>query len=146
MKKFLLYALLAFLLMQLYRPKKNNNSVTTTNQMTSIVEVPNPVQDILKRACNDCHSNQTRYLWYHNIAPMSWGVAYHIHEGKEHLNFDEFGLYNTRKQSHAFEEIAEVIQSGEMPMKGYIAFHKEAALSQVDKDILIKWANQFEKR
>lgn len=146
MKKILFYALIVLLLMQLYRPKKNNNPINSSHQIAAVVDVPADVQEILKRSCNDCHSNQTRYLWYHNIAPMSWGVAYHIYEGKEHLNFDEFTQMNDRKQSHAFEEITEVVQSGEMPMKGYVLFHKEAALTPTDKEVLINWANQLQSQ
>lgn len=146
MKKILIYAIVILVLMQFYRPTRNNYPVNATQQIGAVVNVPENVQEILKRSCNDCHSNQTQYLWYHNIAPLSYGVAYHIYEGKKHLNFDEFNSYNDRKKNHTFEEIAEVVKSGEMPMKGYVLFHPKAALTQDDKNVLVNWSNSLYKK
>lgn len=139
MKKFFLYLFLFLAVIQLIRPKKNKNEVNPQNQISAVMDVPQPVQDIFKRSCNDCHSNQTNYLWYHEIAPMSWMVAHHIKEGKEHLNFDEFAKYNSRQRNHALEETLEVVESGEMPMKGYVAFHPEAKLSTDDIQTIKNW-------
>jgi cytochrome c551/c552 len=143
MKKIFLYLLVFFALIQLVRPKKNKSEVVSQNQITSVMIVPQDVQDIFKRSCNDCHSNHTNYLWYHEIAPMSWMVAYHIKDGKKHLNFDEFGTYNSRKKDRALEEMSEVVESGEMPMKGYVAFHPEAKMSQDDIQKVKDWVTSL---
>ena len=140
MKKFFLYFLALLVLIQLYRPKKNISTVESVNSITTVMDVPADVQSILKRSCNDCHSNNTNYLWYHEIAPMSWGVAHHIKEGKEHLNFDEFATYNARQRAHALEETAEVVEHGEMPIKGYVLFHPETAMSPDDIQKIKDWA------
>jgi hypothetical protein len=141
MKKILLILLALVVLIQLIRPKKNHQEVDASKQIAAVLDVPADVQSILKRSCNDCHSNQTNYLWYHEIAPMSWMVAHHIKEGKEHINFDEFASYNARQKAHALEEIAEVVEHGEMPMKGYVVFHPETALSQSDIEKIKTWAS-----
>ncbi len=143
MKKFLSYLLVFLALIQLVRPKKNRSEVVSQNQITSVMKVPQDVQALFKRSCNDCHSNQTNYLWYHEIAPMSWMVAYHIKEGKKHLNFDEFGTYNSRKRDRALEEISEVVESGEMPMKGYVAFHSETKMSPEDIQMVKDWVTSL---
>ena len=140
MKKFFLYFLALVVLIQLYRPKKNISTVEQKNSITTVMDVPADVKSILERSCYDCHSNNTKYLWYHEIAPMSWGVAHHIKEGKEHLNFDEYATYNARQRAHALEESVEAIEHGEMPLKGYVVFHPETALSAEDIQKIKDWA------
>lgn len=139
MKKFLIYLLAFLVLIQLYRPAKNSNETSSPNNIAQVIAVPDDVQKILERSCYDCHSNNTQYLWYHEIAPMSWGVAYHIAEGKKHLNYDEFATYNKRQQAHALEETSEVVEKGEMPLKGYVAFHPETKLSEDDIQKIRNW-------
>ncbi len=90
MKKFLMYFIIGLLVIQVIRPSKNKHEVNPEQSIGQVVAVPDDVQAIFERSCYDCHSNNTNYLWYHEIAPMSWVVAYHIKDGKEHLNFDEF--------------------------------------------------------
>jgi mono/diheme cytochrome c family protein len=144
MKKIFFYSFIILLLIQLYRPKKNKSTQASENHISTVVDVPENVQEIFKRSCNDCHSNNTNYLWYHEIAPFSWGVAHHIKEGKEHLNFDEFANYNERQQNHVIEEIVETVEHGEMPLKGYVVFHPETALSDTDMAAIKAWGDQFE--
>lgn len=144
MKKIFLYFLVFLAVIQLIRPKKNRNAIEPQNQISAVIDVPQPVQAIFKRACNDCHSNQTNYTWYHEIAPMSWLVANHIKEGKKHLNFDEFAQYKARQRDHALQETLEVVEKGKMPMKGYVVFHPEAKLSQDDIQTIKSWIESLE--
>ncbi len=90
MKKFLFYFVALVALIQVIRPSKNRSDVVSEN--TAIV-APENIQSILNKSCNDCHSNNTNYEWYHNIAPVSWLVALHIKQGKNHVNFDNWATY-----------------------------------------------------
>ena len=92
--------------------------------------------DILKRSCYDCHSNETRYPWYSYMPFSAVLVAYDTYEGRKKLNFSNFNAYPDRRKSKALEESLETIQKGEMPMKIYIAMHKEAAVSDQDFAVL----------
>lgn len=83
-------------------------------------------------ACFDCHSNETVWPWYTNIAPMSWRVQSHVDEGREKLNFSEWG---TGEQ--ASDEIVEVVQEGEMPPWDYLLMHPEARLSDADLQVFL---------
>ncbi len=85
------------------------------------------------RACLDCHSNQTVWPWYSNIAPVSWLVQHDVDEARQRLNFSEWGT--RRQESH---EIPEVIQSGEMPPIQFLLLHPEARLTQTEKQELIQ--------
>jgi len=145
MKKIVLYIFSLILLIQLIRPTKNNTDTLSKNRIDVFYDVPDEVQDILKNACNDCHSNNTKYQWYHEVAPFSWGVALHVKDGKKHLNFDEWGKYNNYQKTAIFDDFKQVIKSGKMPMPGYVVFHPEAKLSAVARKKLRDWFAGIEK-
>jgi mono/diheme cytochrome c family protein len=86
-----------------------------------------------KRACFDCHSNETVWTWYSYIAPVSWLVYNDTMAGRRRLNFSE---WTTGSQLRT-REIAEVVQSGEMPPAIYLPMHPPAQLTAVEKQQLI---------
>lgn len=81
-------------------------------------------RELAARACFDCHSNETRWPWYSNVAPASWFVQRHVDQGREVLNFSEW----QRPQAEAHES-AESLLEGEMPMASYSLLHTSARLS-----------------
>jgi mono/diheme cytochrome c family protein len=85
------------------------------------------------RACFDCHSNETRWPWYSRVAPASWLVARDTIQGRESLNFSEWGV--AREQADG-EDAAEEVREGDMPMPIYLALHPEARLDDAERDVL----------
>lgn len=83
------------------------------------------------KACFDCHSNQTVWPWYSNIAPASWLVQRDVDQGRRHLNF------STWSTGQGFQA-AEMVSSGEMPPFQYLVAHPEARLSDAEKAAFIK--------
>jgi hypothetical protein len=83
-------------------------------------------------ACFDCHSNETVWPWYSNLAPISWRLQRHVDEGRAKLNFSEWG---SREQETG--EIVEVVSEGEMPPWDYPLLHPDARLSDADTQALI---------
>jgi hypothetical protein len=79
------------------------------------------------RACFDCHSNETVWPWYSNIAPFSWRLQNHVDEGRAKLNFSEWG---TGEQE--VEHIVGLVREGEMPTWDYRLLHPEARLSDAE--------------
>ena len=140
LKKILLGLLVVFIVIQFIRPARNQSNAQSPNDITAIYPVPENVQQVLQRACNDCHSNNTTYPWYANIHPLGLWLQNHINEGKEHLNFSEFGTYAAKKQAHKMEEVAEMVEKDEMPLPSYTWIHHDAKLSKEDKDILLAWS------
>ncbi len=132
---------------QFIQPGKNNQSMDMTHDIATVVTVPDSVKGILKTACYDCHSNFTQYPWYSSIQPIGWWLKDHIDEGKSHLNFQEFALVKANdryktvalRQDHKLEEVAETVESGEMPMDSYTWIHAEARLTPAQKASLISW-------
>jgi hypothetical protein len=141
LKKIFLLLLLALIIIQFIHPKKNKSAGIQPNYMGNVYAVPDDVKTILAKACNDCHANNTNYPWYTNIQPVDWWMNNHVNEGKKELNFDEYTNRNLRFQYHKMEEIAEMVKEGEMPLDSYTWMHKEAILSEAEKNKLISWAD-----
>lgn len=140
MRKILIVLLVVFIVIQFIRPSKNIHPVEESKSATTLFQTPLSVKDILQVSCMDCHSNNTSYPWYHNIQPVMWFLTRHVNEGKEHLNFDEYGEYNLRRQYHKMEEVIEVLDLQAMPLSSYTLIHKDAQLKEEEKAELINWA------
>jgi len=87
---------------------------------------------LVQRSCFDCHSNQTTWYRFTNIAPFSWLVQRDVQDGRASLNFSEWN----RPQDGA-DSYAEVIRGGSMPPWYYAAVHPAARLSAKEKAELI---------
>jgi mono/diheme cytochrome c family protein len=89
-------------------------------------------RELMQRACFDCHSNETVWPWYSNVAPVSWLVQRDTDEGRAKLNFSEWGMGEQET-----EEIYETVAEGEMPPPMYLITHPEARLSAAEKEALL---------
>lgn len=142
MKKILLVLLAILIVIQFFQPEKNAGSVNQSQKIEEMFETPASIAVILKDACRDCHSNNTVYPWYVSIQPIGWWLADHIKDGKRHLNFDEFGTYTDKKKDHKLEELEEMVEKKEMPLKPYSVLHENAKLSDSQRAELISWTKQ----
>jgi len=139
-KKILLVLLAALIVIQFIHPKKNKSEGPQPNYIGNIFNIPEDVKAILAKACNDCHSNNTRYPWYANLQPVHWWLRNHIKEGKKKINYDEFTHRPLRYQYHKMEETIELVKEGEMPLNSYTWTHKDAKLTDEEKSKLTGWA------
>lgn len=139
-KRFFIVLLVALVVIQFIRPEGNQNEVVAANTLAAALPVSNEVNDVLKAACNDCHSNNSAPMWYMKIQPVGFWIDHHIEEGKGELNFDEFATYSLRRQYHKLEEVAEMVNEGEMPLNSYTWMHSEAKLSDAQKKLLTDWS------
>jgi hypothetical protein len=141
LKKILLVLLVFLILAQFIQPPKNNGPAATPNDITHVVQVPDTVMSLLKQACYDCHSNNTRYPWYNRITPVNWWLRHHVNEGKRELNFSEFAKGSFRRKIRKLDETAEQVEKHEMPISSYTWIHKDARLNDAERKLLIDWAN-----
>ena len=99
---------------------------------------------LAQRVCFDCHSNETRWPWYSNIAPASWLVYHDVIEGRMHINFSD---WNRPEEQHV-DEFQEVFDKNSMPPAQYLLLHPEARLSTEEKqklfDGLMKLAGSYQ--
>ena len=92
---------------------------------------------LFRRACFDCHSNETVWPWYSHVAPVSWLVQNDVDGGRGHLNFSEWD----RPQRHATDIVAQVKQAG-MPLWYYLPMHPAARLTGAEKQALMDGAEK----
>lgn len=92
---------------------------------------------LAKRACFDCHSNESVWPWYSNIAPVSWLVQRDVDEGRRRLNFSEWGGNNVRRE----RELSRTVSEGQMPPAIYLVEHPSAKLTDADIQQLVNGLN-----
>jgi cytochrome c551/c552 len=95
---------------------------------------------LLHRACYNCHSNETTWPWYSDIAPVSWLVGSDVSEGRQVLNFSDWGTYSLDTKAKKLKKIAEEVVEGGMPPWYYKIAHPEARLSQSERDRIRNWS------
>ncbi|MCF6361153.1 MAG: heme-binding domain-containing protein [Cyclobacteriaceae bacterium] len=141
MKKKITLSLVAVLVViQFFRIDKTNPPSDPEMSLFVVEQVPENVESIIKNSCFDCHSNNSKYPWYTNVAPVSWWVKSHINEAREELNFNEWGSYSVKKKMHKLEELEEEVGEGEMPLPSYLIAHGDARLTKEEQKRLINWA------
>jgi hypothetical protein len=143
LKKILYLLLAAAIIIQFFHPKRNKAEGAQPNYIGTAYSVPEDVKSILVKACNDCHSNNTRYPWYCYVQPVDWWTHDHVVEGKTHLNFDEFADKSPRYQYNKLGECKEQLEKGEMPLNSYLWIHKDAKLTEAEKNTLIAWTTSI---
>jgi hypothetical protein len=107
--------------------------------VTGDLQAPPEVKEILKRACYDCHSNETQLRWYDQLAPAYWRVAAHVRDGRKGLNFSTWQSLSPAEQKGKLFESFNQVQAGAMPLKDYQLVHRSAAISARDLAVLKKY-------
>lgn len=130
----------AFIILQFFRIDQSNPPINPAETLEAAVTVPDNVEAVLARSCNDCHSNKTVYPWYANIQPSGWFLKSHIDDGKRHLNFSIFKTYPISKQAKKLDEVCEQVELGEMPLPSYLWIHRSSILTKEDGKLLCDWA------
>ena len=133
--------IVTFIVIQFFQPEKNISEITQ-NHIFKQERLPENVHQTLKNACMDCHSNNTNYPWYNKIAPVSWMLNKHVTEGKDELNFSGWGEMDAYDKIGALEDIRQEVERKTMPLKGYVAMHKEAKLSEDQVAELLAWIDK----
>ncbi len=145
MKKKLLLAIpvVAVAIQLIPAPAKTNPPIDPARTFATVMKPPPDVQAVLQRACADCHSNETKWPWYADIAPISWPVRKHVVDGRKHLNLSEWLKPGETKFSDwsQLEDIGKAVLDKSMPLYGYDWMHAEAKLTAVEREAIAKWAD-----
>lgn len=133
-----------FLALQGVQPSMPGEPDPSHGPLLHQVETPAPVADLLRRACYDCHSAETRWPWYARVSPVSWLVASHVRDGREDLDFSHW-RGDTRTEptpAQRLQWICDAVREHSMPPLSYRLIHPEARLSTADTDLLCAWSRQ----
>jgi hypothetical protein len=135
--KLLLWIGGAFLVLQLIPVNRDNPPINPSDAL----EASDPlVQQIFETSCYDCHSNKTTWPLYSYVAPFSWTIASHVHNGRKALNFSIWNTYDEPRKAKINRAIYKrVIHS--MPLESYVSFHENAKLTDQQIKLIQKWTN-----
>ena len=150
MKRILKIAALLLILIvvgiQFVRPARTNPAVDESQTIFARTQMTPEVAAILDRSCRDCHSNKTVWPWYTNVAPVSWWLSDHVHEGRRNLNFSDWSQLPLDRQDRKLRQICDEVQDGVMPLSSYTPMHPQARLSDQDKKTLCDWTEKERQR
>jgi hypothetical protein len=145
-KRILLILLIIFIAIQFFRPEKNTHAGVQPNDISTIYSVPANVDTILIHACKDCHSNNTRYPWYNQVQPVAWFLDNHVRDGRKSFNLNEFTSYPAWRQYDKISEVKKQIDKGDMPLSSYTWIHKDAILTDAQKNTIESWSEGIKKQ
>jgi hypothetical protein len=134
--------LLAFVALQFTNPSHQNPAVAPGHDALASNAPPAPVALILKNACYDCHSFETKWPWYSYVAPISWYIARDVEAARASMNFSDWPHDDARRARKRWRHIAEEVENGDMPMPNYARMHREARLTAAQRAALVKWASE----
>ena len=123
----------AFVGIQLIRPELPRAVVTND------LGAPPDVERILRSSCYDCHSDETRLLWFDRIVPAYWLVAEDVEKGRAHLNFSELGNATPARKRALLYESLNHVELGAMPPRRYTLLHPDAVVTPADRETLKKY-------
>jgi hypothetical protein len=133
-----------FALLQFANPARTNPPVV--HDFLAANMPPPKIAATFRAACYDCHSHETKWLWYSHVAPMSWLVASDVKEGRQHLNFSDWPVNDPDRATRWLENISEQLGYKEMPPVQYTLIHADARLIAVQREQLIQWVDQAAAR
>lgn len=132
MKKIVYWVLGIAIVIQFIRPDFKNPAV---DEKVALNTDPR-VMSVLKTSCYDCHSNETKYPWYHHIAPVSWIMSDNISNGRKALDFSNWANIDAKVKLQRLERAKQVVSNELMPKSEYLLMHKNAVLSNEAKQTL----------
>jgi hypothetical protein len=124
---------------QLIRPARTNPPTDPTRTLKARMHVPDDVARVLDRACRDCHTHDTIWPWYSNVAPVSWLLIDHVSHGRRHANFSDWASYSASEAGKRIKDVCKLVRDGEMPLPSYLWMHGEARLTERDVELICAW-------
>ncbi len=135
--------LLGFVGIQFFPTSQNQSNTIPKTDFMLVNDVPKQVERIITTSCYDCHSNNTDYPWYNKVQPVAWFLEDHVTHGKEELNFNEWADYSNRRKNSKLKSIISQIENGEMPLWSYTLIHREAKLSEDERNTVLDWVSKL---
>ena len=140
LKWILVILVAAFALLQLTNLGRTTPMVVAGHDLLSTNPPPAEITAMLRSACYDCHSYETRWPWYGHVAPVTWWLDSHVHDARERLNFSEWPHNDPQKAAKKWNRVSGSVRDGDMPLASYAQIHKAARLTEQQRNALSDWA------
>ncbi len=142
--KFVLWIILVIFISIQFVPINRENPVGDENaDLLIVTQAPEEVRELMKNACYDCHSNETVWPWYSYVAPVSFIIAEHVKEGREHLNFSDWVSKDTAEYLSVLKHMKKEIDKNAMPLAGYVKLHSNAKMTDDRKELILNWIDSI---
>lgn len=126
---------------QVIRPARTNPPADPTETLAANTPMTPVVAKVMDRACRDCHSSETRWPWYSNVAPMSWFLIQHVNDGRRHFNYSRWTDYDSEDRRGFLKDACSEARKHDMPLSSYTWIHTNARLSDGDIQALCDWTS-----
>ncbi len=123
-----------------------DRSGNTGLPLLSGAQVEPPILALFEKACQDCHSEKTRYPWYSYVAPVSWLIERDVARGRTRLNLSRWNELSLIRRERSLSEIANQVQDGDMPLWQYTIIHRGARLSPNEANAIFQWTQRERAR
>jgi heme-binding protein len=130
-KAALIVVVMLLVAIQVVRPTRTNPPTDARRTIQAQLG-PGIVSAAIDRSCRDCHSNETTWPWYSHVAPVSWLIARDVNEGREALNFSDWGSYPPDRQAKLLAQACDEVTEGDMPGLPYTLIHRGAGLTPAE--------------
>ena len=140
--KVVIVAVAVFAGLQVIPVDRSNPPVEAARTIFASEALPPKVEAVLRRSCQDCHSNQTQWPWYSYVAPMSWIVAHDVHAARRQMNLSEWASYSDKKRESRLNGICEQVVNGDMPEGKYALIHRRARVTEDERAAICQWVER----
>lgn len=135
LKKTVIFTIIILFAIQFIPVEKTNPPVDESLTLKASPEV----MHILKKGCYDCHSDETKWPYYSDIAPMSFFVASHVKNGRKAMNFSHWNQIEEIKKIKRLKRGVITVNNGMMALPSYLSMHEESELDAGEKAIITAW-------
>jgi hypothetical protein len=139
-KHLLIASAIVFAVMQFFGPRPNNPPTIESHTIESELKVPTRIENMMSRACMDCHSHQTHWPWYSRVAPVRWWLVNHVNRGRKDIDFSEWMQYPPGFVIGNLRSMGQAVERNVMPLDSYIILHPAAKLSDEERKCFSDWA------
>jgi cytochrome c553 len=117
----------------------SRNQTVSEKSLLAGSNVPLPVRAILRRACGDCHSENTVWPWYAHIPPISGQIRSDVAAGRAFMDLSKWNDYTEGERRGFRVAIGAAIQNRLMPPPKYVWMHRDARLSSDELELVKAW-------
>ncbi len=131
------WTLLVLILMQFVPLNRINSRVTAQHEFNGSLN--GSAQQLLKKACYECHSNETQWPRLAYIAPASWVISSTVSSGRTALNFSTWQSYKTQEKKRLRKKIEQVVLEGTAHQPLFYVWNTTAQLTSREKQLMLQW-------
>lgn len=139
-------ALVALGVATLSRPSPSSTNTNAAVALDVHTPAPAPVASVLRRACFDCHSEQTRWPWYAQLPVASHLIATDVRDGRALLNWSRWTEYNPFDRADLLDKACELVSMRKMPPWRYRVLHSDAQLTSNEISEFCRWTQTETRR